>query len=177
MKKYYRDLLVDVLVIICTTIVTLYIVKTSGFQVTPNILSVFIAGIFFTSAFTIAPAAIVLAYLAQVLPVSAIVIVAALGAMVGDYILFVFIRDRFSRDLIRVFKHFHIKFILKSFHVGFLKWLSPFIGALIIASPLPDEFGIMLMGVSKMKTKYFLLLTFVMNMLGIMAVVGFSKLF
>lgn len=177
MKKYYRDLLIDVLIIICTTIVTLYIVKTSGFQVTPNILSVFIAGIFFTSAFTIAPAAIVLAHLAQILPVSAIVVVAALGAMVGDYILFVFIRDRFSRDLIRVFRHFHIKSILKSFHVGFLKWLSPIIGALIIASPLPDEFGIMLMGVSKMKTKYFLLLTFIMNMVGIMVVVGFSRLF
>lgn len=177
MKRYYRDLLIDILIIICTTIITLYVVKVSGFQVTPNILSVFIAGVFFTSAFTIAPAAIVLAHLGQSLPIPTVVIVAALGAMIGDYVLFVFIRDKFSRDVLRVLHHFHIKFFLRSFHVGFLKWLSPIIGAAIIASPLPDEFGIMLMGVSKMRTRYFLLLTFVMNMIGVMSVVGFSRLF
>lgn len=176
-KKYYRDLLTDIVIIISVTIVTLYVVKVSGFQVTPSILSVFIAGVFFTSAFTIAPAAIVLAHIAGEMSLPVVVFVGAFGAMVGDYVLFVFIRDKFSRDVLRVVKHFHIKFILKSFHVGFLKWLSPVIGAIIIASPLPDEFGIMLMGVSRMQTRYFLLLTFVMNMIGVMTVVGFSRLF
>lgn len=177
MKKYYRDLLIDISIIVATTVVTLYIVKTSGFEFTPSVTSVFIAGIFFTSAFSIAPAAIVLAHLAHSLPLSTVVVVGAIGAALGDYILFVFIRDRFTKDILKVLRHFHFGFILKSFHVGFLKWLSPFLGAFIIASPLPDEFGIMLMGISKMRTRYFLLLTFVMNMIGIMTVVGFSKLF
>ena len=175
MKKYYRDLTVDILIIVCTTVVAIYIVRDFSFA--PNIFYVFIAGIFFTSAFTIAPAAIVIANVAQALPLHSVVIAGALGAMVGDYILFSFIKDRFAAHLKRALRHSHIRFIFKSFHFGFLKWLSPIIGAFIIASPLPDEFGIMLMGLSKVKTHLFLLITFLMNMIGILIVVGFSQLF
>lgn len=177
MKKYYRDLIIDLAIIVAATIVTLYIVKTSTIQLVPNIFLVFIAGIFFTSAFTIAPSAIVLSHLAQALPLHTVVVGGALGAMFGDYILFVFIRDRFSEHILKALKHAHVRFALRSFHAGFLKWLSPLLGAAIIASPLPDEFGIMLMGVSRMKTRLFLLITFLMNMIGILVVVGFSRLF
>lgn len=177
MRRYYRDLVIDIAIIVAVTIVTLYVVKTSSMHFAPNIFFVFIAGIFFTSAFTIAPSAIVLAHLSEVLPLHTVVIGGALGAMFGDYILFVFIRDRFTEHIMRALKHAHIRFVLKSFHAGFLKWLSPLLGAAIIASPLPDEFGIMLMGVSRMKTRFFLLITFLMNMIGILVVVGFSRLF
>lgn len=175
MTKYYKNLLTDFLVIIFTTFISLYIVKDFHFE--PNILLVFVAGIFFTSAFTIAPAAIVLSHLSESIPAHWVVIFGALGAMVGDMILFLFIRDRFSVDLMKALKHSHWKNILRSFHFGFLKWLSPLIGAFIIATPLPDEFGIMLMGVSKMKTRLFLLISFLMNMIGVIGVVALSGLF
>ena len=44
-------------------------------------------------------------------------------------------------------------------------------GGLILASPLPDELGVAVLGFSKMRLKYFALLSFVFNFLGI-AVIG-----
>jgi len=41
------------------------------------------------------------------------------------------------------------------------------VGALIIISPLPDELGVSLMGISKLKWYRFLLLSFTLNTLGI----------
>ena len=67
-KKYNRDLLIDITLIICTTFLTMYFIRVGNFNITPNIFFVFIAGVFFTSAFTIAPAAIVLSHLADSIP-------------------------------------------------------------------------------------------------------------
>jgi len=177
MKRYHKDLIVDILIIASVTVVTLYVTRTTDFHITPNIFYVFLAGIFFTSAFTLAPAAIVLAHMGSILPLHTVVIAGGLGAMVGDYILFVFIRDRFAQHIKKAIRYSHFRLVLRSFHFGFFKWLSPLLGAAIIASPLPDEFGIMLMGVSKVNTRFFLLVTFLMNMIGILIVVGFSQLF
>ena len=71
------------------------------------------------------------------------------GAMLGDLIIFFFIRDRFADDIIHSMKPSVSRHVLNSFHLGFLKWISPILGALIIASPLPDEFGLTLLGLSK----------------------------
>src|SRR3989344_3838488 len=57
-------------------------------------LGVFIAGMFFVSTFTVAPASIVLFYLAKELNIFGVVIFAGFGAMLGDYIIFHFLKDR-----------------------------------------------------------------------------------
>jgi hypothetical protein len=138
------------------------------------IIASFISGIFFTSAFTLAPASITLIHIAQNSPIPGVVVWGGLGAMFGDLVLFLFIRDRFAEDLKNVFKPSSVKYFLKSLHFGFMRWLSPLIGALIIASPLPDEFGITLLGMSKMKVMFLLPLSFIMNMLGIYLLIEFS---
>lgn len=140
------------------------------------IIASFIAGIFFTSAFTIAPSSVALVHLAGNSPAGGVVFWGALGAVFGDLILFFFVRDKFAEDLKKVMKPSTIKHILHSLHFGFLKWLSPIIGALIIASPLPDELGISLLGMSKVKTSVLIPISFAMNMLGIYALIGFSHL-
>ena len=69
-----------------------------------------------------------------------------------------------------------LRHIMHSFHFGFLKWLSPIIGALIIASPLPDEFGIAFLGMSKVKTAVLMPISFFMNLIGIYALIAFFHL-
>jgi hypothetical protein len=140
------------------------------------VISSFIAGIFFTSIFTIAPASIALIHIAEESPISGVVIFGALGAMCGDLILFFFIRDKFTDDLLNIMNKKAVKHILHSFHFGFLKYISPIIGALIIASPLPDEFGITLLGMSKVKTIILVPVSLVMNTLGIYALISFYHL-
>ncbi|OGG78335.1 hypothetical protein A3A36_01445 [Candidatus Kaiserbacteria bacterium RIFCSPLOWO2_01_FULL_52_12b] len=61
------------------------------------------------------------------------------------------------------------------FRPRLFKWLIPFVGALIIASPLPDEAGLAMMGLSKMKTSVFIPISFALNFLGILAIGIFAK--
>ncbi|MDD5165163.1 MAG: hypothetical protein PHG25_01315 [Candidatus Pacebacteria bacterium] len=134
----------------------------------------FVAGMFFTSVFTIAPASVALGNIAAHAPSHVVALWGALGAVCGDLILFYFIRDRFSNDLINSLGSGFTKHVLRSFHVGFFKWISPVLGALIIASPLPDEFGITLLGFSKTRTLMLIPISFIGNILGIYLIVWFG---
>jgi hypothetical protein len=135
----------------------------------------FVSGIFFTSAFTLAPATVAFVHISENSPLLPTALWGGLGAMVGDLILFLFIRDKFANDLRAAFKPKILRHIIGTFHFGFLKWLSPVIGALIIASPLPDEFGLALMGMSKTKLYVLLPIAFVMNVIGIYMVATFAQ--
>lgn len=141
-----------------------------------SILASFIAGVFFTSTFTIAPASVALVHLAEKVPLPSLAFWGALGAMCGDLVLFFFIRDRFAEDLMKAIKPNRVKHFLHSFHFGFLKWLAPVLGALIIASPLPDEFGISLLGMSRVRASILMPVSFAMNFLGIYLLLGFANL-
>ncbi len=142
-----------------------------------QIIASFAAGIFFTSAFTLAPATIALAHISEHTPIFEVALSGGLGAMCGDLLLFIFIRDRFGDDLRAAFKSsFLSRHFISSFHVGFMKWLSPLIGAVIIASPLPDELGLGLMGLSKTRLYVLMPISFVMNVIGIYLVAMFAQM-
>jgi hypothetical protein len=140
-----------------------------------EILASFFSGIFFTSVFTIAPASIALTDISGV-SIMSISFWGALGALCGDLVLFFFIRDRFAKDVMASMKPSVLKSIFKTFHFGFMKWLSPIIGALIIASPLPDEFGLALLGFSRTKLSLLVPISFVMNFIGIYALLWFVNM-
>ncbi len=65
-----------------------------------------------------------------------------------------------------------IKLLLK---LKFFRWLTFLAGGLIIASPLPDELGISLLGFSKMKTSWFIPLSFAFNFIGILLIGWVAK--
>ena len=60
--------------------------------------------------------------------------------------------------------------LLAIFRLKCFRWLTPLIGAIIVASPLPDEIGLALMGLSGLRTAMFLPLSFILNFFGILAV-------
>lgn len=181
-KKNGYALFHDVLMIAVGIAIAILLVKSGILDLLINavrdyyVIASFIAGIFFTSIFTIAPASIALVHIAQDAPIPGVVIFGALGAMCGDLILFFFIRDRFAEDLMKTMKKSTVRHILHSFHFGFMKYISPLIGALIIASPLPDEFGITLLGMSKVKTIVLLPISLLMNTFGIYALISFYNI-
>ncbi len=177
-----KYLLRDLAIVGLSIIIAMLMVKIGAlknlFTVTQEfaILGSFLAGIFFTSAFTIAPASIVLAELAGRHSPYIVALCGAAGAMVGDLIIFLFIRDRVADDINYILKKIKFKKLLTLFHLGFLRVLSPVIGALIIASPLPDELGIAMMGMSKMKTYILIPVAFVMNFFGILAIAALASI-
>ena len=173
-----RELSKDLILIIIGGIIALGLAQVGLIEMIVNLLggqavASFFSGIFFTSAFTIAPASIALSDIAQHASVFTVAFWGALGAMCGDLILFFFIRDRFADDVIHSLKPSLMKHIARSFHLGFLKWLAPLIGAAIIFSPLPDEFGLALLGISKTRVALIIPISFVMNYLAIYALFQF----
>ncbi len=181
-KKNGYALLYDVIIIALGILATIILVKLGIISALVTslgdytALASFVAGIFFTSTFTIAPASVAIINIAQHAPVPVVATWAALGAMLGDLILFFFIRDRFAEDLRSAIGKRKINHLLHSFHLGFMKWLAPVLGALIIASPLPDELGLSLLGISRIKATVLMPIAYVMNFIGVYIIVGFANL-
>ncbi len=128
----------------------------------------FIGGALFVSTFTVSIGAVILLFLAKTLNPIEIGFIAGAGAVLCDLTIFHFIRNK---GLVSEIKHFFHYFggdkISHLIHTKYFSWTLPVIGALIIASPLPDELGVSLMGISKMKTKNFIMLSFILNSIGI----------
>ena len=135
----------------------------------------FIGGMLFVSTFTVATGAVILLVLAETLSPIEIGIIAGLGAVLGDLIIFRFVQDNLSTEMEEVYDQIDGKHhIQKLLHTKYFSWTLPVIGAIIIASPLPDEIGVSLMGISRMKASRFILLSFVLNALGIFLVISAS---
>lgn len=166
----------DVAIIVFSILLAVILAKTGALEsiITSTqeirFIGSFIAGILFTSVFTAALATVAFGEIAQANSLIAVAIIGGIGASVGDLIIFRFIKDRLSKDLIDFMRLSRTERFFAIFQAKGLKWLSPLLGALIIASPLPDEIGITMMGLSKMKTSVFIPLSFALNSLGILGI-------
>ena len=136
----------------------------------------FISGILFVSTFTAAPASAILFDIAKLLNPYLVAISAGLGAVVGDYLLLRYLQDKVFKELKPLLKKpFQSSIFGFLFSSPFFAWIIPIIGAIIIASPFPDEIGISLMGLSRIKKWQFLLITFILNSMGIFIIIGLAN--
>ncbi|KKU51514.1 MAG: hypothetical protein UX74_C0026G0014 [Parcubacteria group bacterium GW2011_GWA2_47_10b] len=132
----------------------------------------FLTGIFFVSSFTVVPATAALILFSENLDFLLVGIFAGAGATIGDFFVFRFVEDGLGKDLRQLFTRVGNGRVLRIFQSKFFGILTPVIGALIIASPLPDELGVGLLGISRMDWRGFLVLSFVLNSVGIAAFLG-----
>lgn len=137
---------------------------------------VFITGVFFVSTFTVAPAAVMLFNFASDFNPFFIALIAGLGAVLGDFIIFRFVKDKVWDELHPLFynwfhRHLRLEQILST---PYFAWFLPVLGAVIIASPLPDEVGVGLLGISRLSHIQFLSLSFVLNTVGIFLIVALA---
>ncbi|MBI3985140.1 MAG: hypothetical protein HY344_04385 [Candidatus Levybacteria bacterium] len=135
----------------------------------------FIAGIFFTSSFTVATATVILLILAETLSPIELGILAGLGAVLGDLTIYKFVKDDLVKEIDGIYERLggnHINHVL---HTKYFSWTLPVIGAFIIASPLPDEIGVSLLGISKVKVYKFIIISFIFNTIGVLLVITASN--
>ncbi len=173
-----NHILQDIALILFSVLIAVLLVRTNvlaSFLVSIGeleIVGAFVAGMFFTSIFTTAPAIAALGEISLLQGIFSTALFGALGSVVGDLIIFRFVRDRFSGHVAEIMTH---QSVWRRFHLlfkrRFFRWITFLAGGLILASPLPDELGVAVLGFSKMRLKYFALLSFVFNFLGI-AVIG-----
>ena len=177
-KRNGNHILQDIAIIALSVLVAVLLMRTG---VLVNLLvsagemqvfGAFIAGMFFTSIFTTAPAIAALGEISLLQGIFSTAFFGAMGSVLGDLIIFRFVRDRFSAHVAEIVAH---QSVWRRFHLlfkrSFFRWLTFLAGGLILASPLPDELGVAVLGFSKMRVKYFILLSFVFNFFGI-AVIG-----
>lgn len=181
MEKRRNILIHDILIIAISVLIAVILAKTGAFKeilvLTKEIklMGSFVAGIFFVSIFTTAPATVALAQISQSNSIILVSLLGGLGAMFGDLIIFRFAKNNLSGDLIYLSQKSGFKKFTAIFRTKFFRWVIPFIGALIVASPLPDELGLVLMGVSKIKSSSFILISFLLNTTGILIIGIISK--
>lgn len=136
----------------------------------------FLVGILFVSTFTVVPAMYVLYALADEFNPIEVAIFAGLGALLGDYLIFRFIKDKVFDELKPIFKALGGNYLIRIFRTPYFAWFVPLVGAAIIASPLPDEAGVGILGLSRLKNWQFMLLSFILNAAGIFIIVTLARI-
>lgn len=131
----------------------------------------FIAGVLSVSLFTTAPAIVLLIDLANELDPIALAIVGGAGAMIGDWLLLLFFEDRIFRELKPLFRKLHIHEMIARLRYKYTSWILIVAGGISLATPIPDEIGVALLGISHFKQVYLLGICFVLNTIGILAIV------
>jgi len=127
---------------------------------------VFLIGMFFVSTFTVVPATVVLVSLASSTSLFELAVYAGAGGVVGDYFILRVLKggvfEELKPEFLKISSYFG-----NIIHTPFFSWLMPVLGAVVIASPLPDEIGISLLGISKLKYWQFILVSFLLNTIGL----------
>lgn len=176
MNNHKNNLIQDAAIVILSVLIAIVLAKTGvlvdilASSKKLELFGSFIAGMFFTSVFTVAPATVVLAEIAQVNSIFLTALFGGIGAMIGDLIIFRFVKDRLSKDILYLLKKSKSERLISIFRLRIFRWLIAFLGALIIASPLPDELGLTMLGFSKVKTSLFIPISFLLNSLGILVI-------
>jgi hypothetical protein len=140
-------------------------------------LSIFIGGLLFSFGFTSAfGVGIFVAAAPHVNPLVASVI-GAVGAFWADYLIFSMMRGSLFHDELRrftmtsLFRRAKRAMFPLSLSVRLRHYMMWSFAGIFIASPLPDEFGVMLIGgLSHMKTREFAFISMMLNAIGIFAI-------
>lgn len=122
---------------------------------------IFFTGILFVFTFTVATAIIIFNTFGEFLSPWMIGLVAGLGAVTGDYLIFMFVRKHVLGNINNLIKHSPKSLWAKIAKNTYFQWVLPVLGILIVALPFPDEVGIALLGISKVKPYQFVILAFV----------------
>src|SRR3989338_283651 len=111
MNNHGNNLVRDLALVIFSVFIAVILAKTGALQdlITSTqevrFIGSFIAGIFFTSVFTTAPAIVALGEIAYANSVISTALLGGMGALVGDLIIYKFVRDRLSEHLMELIKY------------------------------------------------------------------------
>lgn len=130
-----------------------------------------VAGVLYTSFLTSPISVAMLVVLAEDNNPIITALLAGVGAVLGDLIILRFFREKLFSELNLVSKQLQLQKIngfLQKFHLDFV---VPLIGAIIVASPFPDELGLIMLGISKLRYQEIALISFILNTAGILLIV------
>jgi len=131
------------------------------------LISAVLGGLLFVSTFTAITGAIVLVTLANNFNPLIVALFGGLGALICNLIMLRVVKTEVTKEFLPLYKKFGNKHFKVLMHSKYFGWITMIIGTLIIASPLPDELGVSLLGISTISTLKFVVLSFTLNTVGI----------
>lgn len=134
-----------------------------------------LAGFIYTFSFTAALGVLVMVNLSITLPPLLIALIAALGTALGDYIIFSLVKRGVVEQIKYDYQQIKEEIIIKLHPHRYVRWLLVAIGLIIIASPIPDEIGVGLLGLARIKNSYFIGLTYILNFIGIYLLLSLAR--
>lgn len=147
------------------------------FLISIGYIGTFLAGIFFAYGFTAAPATAILLILAKEQNIFLAGFIGGVGALVGDLIIFNFVRYSLDDEIKKLSKEKIILYINHKTPNLFKKYLVPVVAGFIIASPLPDEIGVSLLVASRtISIKIFSIISYILNTVGIFVILFVGNL-
>ena len=170
----YKHTSMTIIIMLLTLLILNTALATAVLEWFKNVglLGGFVGGIMSVSMFTTAPAIVLILAIADHVNPWLLILAASAGSVVGDWLIIKFLEDEVASELKPLLKKYHILPKIRKFQRSKSRWIASVLGAFVLALPLPDEFGIALMDISNMKRKHLLLVCFVLNLIGIAALVG-----
>lgn len=138
-----------------------------------------ISGFFFSHGITTVPAIAAFYVLGKTLNPFLMAFAGAIGALLSDYLIFKFVRDRLLeeiRDLSHGLSEVIPRMQFRIKRSTYFKWIIPTVAGFIIASPLPDEMAAALFAVAKYDLKKFVIFSFVSKFIGLLAIAYAARL-
>lgn len=135
-------------------------------------LGIFISGILYVFSFTAPIATALILIFSSNKNIILLGLIAGVGSLVGDMIIFHFIRISFADEIEEFSNHKLSLFTIKKIPRRYQKYLAYIVGAFFIATPLPDEIGVTILASSKeVKLKHFGIVSYILNTGGIFLIV------
>lgn len=175
MKNFLKFAVFMTVLILSFYVISSYDPKAlAGQSLGMKLLLALLSGIFYTSFLTAPLSVILFVILAATTNIYLITLFGGLGAVIGDFVIVKFFRSIFSAFsfLRHVNSFIRVKKILKSFHLDIIGLV---VGIILVASPFPDELGLILLGASSLSYFKLTILSFILNSLGIFAILLTAK--
>lgn len=136
----------------------------------------FIAGILYVFTFTSAPSTALLLMLDKGQSLVLLSLVAGIGSLLGDLVIFKTARLGFHEEALRFTEEKSIQKLRQMIPSKARKVLGIVISFIIIASPLPDEFGVaMISNFGFINSKYFVFVSYALNTAGIFTILLLAR--
>jgi uncharacterized membrane protein YdjX (TVP38/TMEM64 family) len=139
-------------------------------------LGTFLAGLLYPYALTSAAGTGILLVLAKEQNILLAEVIAGIGALISDVILFFFVKHGFSDEVYKLSKEKIVRSINRRIPDSIRVYLIAAFASLLIASPLPTEIGIMLMtSIKNVSFKKFIILVYLLHASAIFIILLIGK--
>jgi len=167
----HTTLVAVVLVLFILVLDTAIVRAFFGFSTSLGLAGAFLAGMFYTSLFTAAPAVIMLVELSKTIDPIPLVLFASLGSVMGDLIILKIFQDNIYEEMKYLGKKLGIGIKVNKKRRKAINWIMSLCGIFVLGSPLPDEVGIAMLGMTQYSKFRILVVAFLANFVGIAFIV------